>query len=76
MVLLSGEIKPFDQNYRAALDKVEALQAALTRRGMSVVPLELPLDLRPQATLSGDLAAAPGGRSATFSLKIVQEPGA
>lgn len=76
VVLLSGEIKPFDQNYRAALDKVEALQAALTRRGMSVVPLELPLDLRPQATLSGDLAAAPGGRSATFSLKIVQEPGA
>lgn len=76
VVLLSGEVKPFNQNYRDALDKVEALQAALTRRGMSVVPLELPLDLRPQAALSGDLAAAPGGRGATFALKIVQEPGA
>lgn len=76
VVLLSGEIKPFNQNYREALDKVEALQAALTRRGMSVVPLELPLDLRPQAALAGDLAAAPGTRGATFALKIIQEPGA
>ena len=77
VVLLSGEISPFDQNFRAALDKVEALQAELTRLGMSVVPLELPLDLRPQAALAGDLAAtAAAGRRATFALKIVQEPGA
>lgn len=74
VVLLQGEVRPFEQNYRKALDKVEALQALLTQKGMSVVPLELPLDLRPQATLSGDLDLTPGVRRATFALKIVQPP--
>lgn len=72
VALLRGEVRPFDHNYRKALDRVEALQALLTQKGMSVVPLELPLDLRPQATLSGNLDLAPGGQRATFALKIVQ----
>jgi hypothetical protein len=71
-VLLQGEVHPFRHNYREALEQVEALAAELTRRGFSVEFLELPLDLRPQASLAGQSDAPEAERRAAFALKIVR----
>jgi hypothetical protein len=73
VVLLQGEVHPFRHNYREALEQVEALAAELTRRGFSVERLELPLDLRPQASLAGQSDAPEAERRAAFALKIVRE---
>lgn len=72
VVLLQGEVHPFRHNYREALEQVEALAAELTRRGFSVERLELPLDLRPQASLAGQSDAPEAERRAVFALKIVR----
>lgn len=72
VVLLQGEVHPFRHNYREALEQVEALAAELTRQGFSVERVELPLDLRPQASLSGQLDAPETERRAVFTLKIVR----
>uniref|UniRef100_UPI003FA7A1E0 hypothetical protein n=1 Tax=Pelomicrobium sp. TaxID=2815319 RepID=UPI003FA7A1E0 len=72
VVLLQGEVHPFRHNYRQALEQVEALAAELTRQGFSVEQVELPLDLRPQASLSGQLDAPETERRAVFTLKIVR----
>lgn len=75
VVQLQGEVRPFHLNDREALKQVEALQAELIRRGMSVEPIELPLDLRPQVALRGELDVPDAPRRATFALKIVQTAG-
>lgn len=72
VIFLGGEIVPFNGNYREALDNVDRFQQALSQAGMTVTPVALPLDLRPQASLSSDIEerADRAGR-ATFTLRIL-----
>ncbi len=72
VVLLQGEVHPFRHNYREALEQVEAFAAELTRRGFSVERVELPLDLRPQASLAGQTDPPEAERRAAFTLKLVR----
>lgn len=74
VVFLKGEIQPFDHDYREALKTINRFEAALTRAGMEVIPVALPLDLRPEANLAGDSARPDPSQRAEFSLRIVQEP--
>lgn len=70
VMILNGEIWPFNGDYRGALDLVERLRAALARKGLETSALKLPLDLRPEATLAGG-ADEQASRRALFSLRIV-----
>ena len=74
MVFLQGEIVPFDNNYRRALDTINSFQEALKKTGAAVTALALPLDLRPQATVSSEAAVQGPARKATFVLKLVWKP--
>ncbi|HEX9181387.1 MAG TPA: hypothetical protein VF859_13380 [Burkholderiales bacterium] len=71
VMILSGEIWPFNGDYRAALDLVERVRAALAQQGLETAALKLPLDLRPEATLAGGADEQGGARRAPFSLRIV-----
>jgi hypothetical protein len=71
VMILSGDIWPFDGDYRGALDVVDRLRAAFAAEGLEATALTLPLDLRPEATLSGGAGEQVGARRAQFSLKIV-----
>ena len=73
MVFLQGEIVPFDNNYRRALDTINSFQEA-SKTGAAVTALALPLDLRPQATVSSEAAVQGPARKATFVLKLVWKP--
>jgi hypothetical protein len=70
VMILNGEIWPFNGDYRAALGVVERLREALARQGLETAALKLPLDLRPEATLAGG-ADEQASRRAAFSLRIV-----
>lgn len=74
VVFLQGEIVPFDNNYRRALDTINSFQEAIRKTGATVTALALPLDLRPQATVSSEAAAQGPARKATFALKLVWKP--
>lgn len=71
VMLVSGEIWPFDGDYRKALDTIERLRAALAQQGLEAKAVKLPLDLRPESTLSGGAEAQAAGRHAPFELRIV-----
>ncbi|HSD60483.1 MAG TPA: hypothetical protein VLC55_06470 [Burkholderiales bacterium] len=71
VMLVSGEIWPFDGDYRRAMDTLDRLRAALAEQGLETRALKLPLDLRPESTLSGGEEAQSGGRHAQFELRIV-----
>lgn len=71
VLFLRGEISPFDNNYRNALDYVSRFQQALEKTGASVTALTLPLDLRPEASVTSDTDQSGRIRRAVFSLKIV-----
>lgn len=72
VIFLGGEIVPFNNDYRQALDNVDRFQQALSKAGMIVTPVALPLDLRPQASFTSDLEER-GDRAgrATFTLRIL-----
>jgi hypothetical protein len=71
VILLDAEIWPFNNDYRKALDTVEEFRKTLTDDlGLEVKVVTLPLDLRPEATLSGG-AEQSGVRRAPFSLRMV-----
>ncbi len=72
VVLLSGEIWPFDNDFRKALDIIERFRAALANAGFEATVLSLPLDLRPEATLSGSADALQAGPPrAPFEMKLI-----
>jgi hypothetical protein len=71
VMILNGEIWPFHGDYRAALDVVERLRAALAQQDLEAAALKLPLDLRPEATLAGGADDQMTARRAPFSLRII-----
>lgn len=72
-VVLEGRIDPFDGDYRAALDMLEAFAANL--RGLQGVVevrlLKLPLNLSPNQALSGSAVGDRARDEAGFSLIVV-----
>lgn len=72
VVLLSGEIWPFDNDFRKALNTIESFRTALANAGFEATVLSLPLDLRPEATLSGSAEARQAGPPrAPFEMKLI-----
>lgn len=71
VMILNGEIWPFNGDYRTALGLVDRLRAALEQQGLETAALTLPLDLRPEATLAGGADERAGARRAPFSLRII-----
>ena len=70
--LISARIAPFDGDYRAALDTVHRLVDSLSAFGgvEHVRVLDLPLDLSPGQTLSGDTDADTDTGAAEFELLV------
>ena len=70
LALVSARIAPFDGDYRAALDTIHRLVDSLSASGgvMHVRVLELPLDLGPEQSLSGDTDADTG--AAEFEILV------
>jgi len=72
--VFSGEITSFKGDFRAALESVDALVAAL-KAGEHVVHVEVlsyPLNLDPAASVSGGALEASSGREARFEVKLVR----
>ena len=70
LALVSARIAPFDGDYRAALDTIHRLVDSLSVAGgvVHVRVLELPLDLGPEQSLSGDTDADAG--TAEFKILV------
>jgi hypothetical protein len=74
---VQGEIRPFRGDYRAAIARVEGLARRLREdpRVAEVRTLRMPLDVSPNAILSGTtLDSLPAPTSAEFELLIVYKP--
>ncbi|HEV7800626.1 MAG TPA: hypothetical protein VGP15_06080 [Burkholderiales bacterium] len=75
---LSGEIRPFRGDYRAAIDSINGLAERL-RRNPAVAEVrttKMPLNVSPQAALSGNTLDATRSETATaqFDLTVVFKP--
>lgn len=75
VILLKGEVWPFDGDFRKALETIERFRGDLARAGLEATILSLPLDLSPDATLSrsADAHQAMPPRAA-FEMKLVMRP--
>lgn len=71
VIFLQGEIAPFDNNYRRAIDIVNGFREALEKTGATATVLALPLDLRSQGTVSSETDQQETARRAVFVLKLV-----
>ena len=72
-ILLSGELEGLAGDYRGALNYMARFQQALTKRGLSVTALTLPLDISPQGSIAADEGRGTI-KPAQFALKIVWRP--
>jgi len=75
VILLKGEVWPFDGDFRKALDTIERFRGDLASAGLEATVLSLPLDLSPEATLTrsaGSHEAIPP--RAAFEVKLVLRP--
>lgn len=71
---ISGEIIPFDGNYRNAHQHIEALVAALKRQPsvQSASATQLPMDTRPTVDITGEMRPAENLQdSATFTVEAI-----
>lgn len=74
VAVLEGEVQPFSGDYRAAFAAVQAVIDRLqTDPRIKVTPLAMPIDTRPEASVTGKLGDR-GGLKALFKLRIVQSP--
>jgi hypothetical protein len=74
---ITGEIRPFRGDYRAAIDTINGLAERLRRDPAvaEVRPIKMPLNVSPTAALSGTTAAARSESSAAeFELVIIYKP--
>lgn len=79
MVVLKGQVLPFKNNYRSALQSVELFCQELTKnKNIQVSVLRQPLDIRPSVGLTGEAGVAESGEgpvpTAQFELKILWVP--
>lgn len=72
IISMEGQILPFSENYREALDQIDRLQARLGKLPRTTVKLiTAPLDIRPQGQIGGQAETV---AQAGFVLKIVIAP--
>lgn len=72
--VFSGQITPFEGDYRAAIEVIDALAATL-KAGEHVVHVEVlayPLNLDPGASVSGGALATAAEAEARFEMKLVR----
>ena len=75
LAFISGQVSPFDGNYRRALDLVNGYAEILRGLpGVHHVRIEsLPLDVDSGSTLEGDAIRSAGAKEAKFELRIAVE---
>ena len=74
-MLVEGEIVPFTGNYRAAIDSVARLAAALNRiNGVTATVTVEPLDTRPTVRLADVADSQAGAAQAPFAIKVTWKP--
>jgi hypothetical protein len=72
--VFSGQITPFEGDYRAAIEVIDALAATL-KAGEHVVHVEVlayPLNLDPGASVSGGALTTAAEAEARFEMKLVR----
>jgi len=76
ILLIDGEVMPFRNDYRTALESVRSLAAELGKnKHLRVEVTRQPLDIRPVSTLEGKAGFDPADAKALFSLKLTWAPG-
>jgi len=75
--VINAEVKPFNGDYRAAIDVINAFAAQLAANDMvaEVKALQLPLNIRSDSGLSGSTATAAASSGAQFRLAVRFRPG-
>jgi len=75
--IISAEVKPFNGDYRAAIEIINAFAAQLAANDMvgEVRALQLPLNIRSDSGLSGSTATAAASSGAQFRLALRFRPG-
>ena len=73
IAVLTGEIRPFDGDFRAALDRINGFAAALRARPAvrGVTVLNVPFDVDPAGELQGGADDAARPEKAEFTVKVV-----
>lgn len=75
ILLVEGEVMPFRNDYRTALESVRSLAAELGKnKQLRVEITRQPLDIRPVSTLEGKAGFDPADAKALFSLKLTLGP--
>ncbi|GAO35890.1 hypothetical protein SCT_1286 [Sulfuricella sp. T08] len=75
VLLLEGEVTPFGNDYRTALESVRLLAAELGKnKQLQVEITRQPLDIKPSVILSGNTGAEESGTKARFILKLTLRP--
>jgi hypothetical protein len=75
--VINAEIKPFNGDYRAAIEVINAFASRLAASDMvaEVKALQLPLNVRSDSGLSGSTATATASSGAQFRLAVRFRPG-
>ncbi len=75
ILLIDGEIKPFDGDYRAALDSVRMFVAALQKNPQLKATVTLqPIDTNPNVKLENKAGEATTDMKASFAIKLIRKP--
>lgn len=74
-LLIEGEVLPFQNDYRTALESVQQFSAALAQdKQVKVEIVRQPLDIRPTVKLAGQAGNDKTDDKALFNLKLVWRP--
>ena len=75
VVLLEGEVVPFNNDYRSALGHVQQLAAELGKnKQLQITISQAPLDTSPAVILQGQAGSNDASIKAEFALKLVWKP--
>jgi hypothetical protein len=70
VILFEGELTDFGNDHRKSLDYLARFQQSLTQHGYTVSVENMPLDISPKGSISGE-ASVNNGQHAQFKLKII-----
>jgi hypothetical protein len=75
--VLEAEIRPFDGDYRAAMNTINALMTRISTHASvaEVTALKLPLDVRSDAGLTGTTAGDARPQDGSFQIAVIFKPG-
>jgi len=74
-LLIEGEVAPFQNDYRAALESVRQLADELRKTKLLQVEItQTPLDIKPAAKLQGTAGTEDAAALARFAMRLVMKP--